>query len=88
MQPTATNGSATSAREMLDSLRQEIERLEAELKRQRQEITELRSERDDMRKMLVAQVKHLFGGPEEWENLDEKDFTLTIDDMLAVLRSK
>ncbi len=88
MQPTTTNGSANTAREMLDSVRQTIEKLEAELAQQRSEIDQLRVERDEYRKMLTEQVKHLFGGPEEWDDFDEKDYTLTIDDLVAVINSK
>ena len=88
MQPTSTNGNPNSAREMLDSVRQAVERLEAELQKQQEEIRQLRAERDEYRKLLVEQVKHQFGGPEAWDDFDEKDYTLTIDDLLAVINSK
>jgi chromosome segregation ATPase len=88
MQSKSTNGSANSAREMLDSVRQTIEKLETELGQQRKEIEALRAERDEYRKMLTDQVKHLFGGPEAWDDFDEKDYKLTIDDLLAVINSK
>ena len=38
--------------------------------------------------MLVEQVKHQFGDASEWDNFDPKDYTLTIDDLLAIIDSK
>jgi chromosome segregation ATPase len=87
MQPTSTNGVQTSAQEALDSLRQVIERLEADLKRQQQEIQELRRERDDYRAVVYEHLKKQFD-PKDWDDFDEKDFTLTLDDLLAVVRGK
>ena len=88
METTSTNGKPAIAREMLDSLSKVIEQLAADVKRQAAEIQKLRVERDEYRKMLVDQVKHLAGKPEDWEGLTEKDFPFTIQDILADIESK
>ncbi len=71
----------------LDAMRQVVENLEAELAGKREEIEQLRKERDEYRKMLVEQVKHHFGEPGE-DDFDPKDYTLTIDDLVAMIKSK
>lgn len=88
MEPSSTNGNPISARQALDAMRQVVENLEAELTRQQEEIKQLRNERDEYRKMLVEQVKHQFGDASEWDSFDPKDYTLTIDDLLAIIDSK
>jgi uncharacterized protein (UPF0335 family) len=86
MQPTTTNGAATTAQEILQSLRQVIDRLEAELQKQRDEIKQLRAERDDATAMVKA-LKDLFQDLKEWEDFDPTEYTLTFDDILAGIRS-
>ncbi len=86
MQPTSTNGSQTWARDVLDSLRLASENLEAELARQPQENKQLREERDDYRGLIMEQLKKQLSAPKEWDNFDESEFTLTIDDLLPTLR--
>jgi predicted nucleic acid-binding Zn-ribbon protein len=86
MGPSSTNGNPSSARQALDAMRQVVENLEAELTRQQEEIKQLRKERDGYRKAWAEQVKHLFGDASDWDNFDPKDYTLTIDDLVAIIR--
>ena len=88
MPPTSTNGNAASARDMLDHLGTAVEQLEADLSQQRDENRKLREERDEYRRILVDQVKHLLDRPEDWHDFEETAYTLTVDDLLAVLNSK
>jgi hypothetical protein len=87
MEPNSTNGTPSTARQALDTMRQVVESLEADLVRQQGEIKQLRQERDEYRKMLAEQVKHLFGEFSE-EDFDRKNYTLTIDDLVAMINSK
>lgn len=83
----SANGSPITARQALDAVQQAVENLEVEVARQRDEIAGLRKERDDYRKMLVEQIKHLVPQYSD-EDFDPKDFTLTIDDLVAMINSK
>ncbi len=87
MEPINTNGNPTSARQAVDALRQAVENLEAELARQQEEITQLRKERDDYRSVVYDHLKKQFD-PKDWDDFDPKDYTLTIDDLLAIIDSK
>ncbi len=86
MQPTTTNGSPASAREVLDTLRQHIDRLEADVSRQQQEIQALRVERDEALAMF-AEMKRFIRELPEWERFDPAEYTCTSDDIRADLRS-
>jgi len=88
MPTTTTNGNPSTASELIDAVRQTVEKLEAELGQQRLEIDRLRAERDEYRKLFVAHAIRIFGGPEAWDDFNERDYTLTIDDLLAVVNSK
>jgi len=85
MQPNSTNGVQVSARDMLESLRLAFEKLEAELREQKQQNEELKRERDDFRSIVYEHLKKQFGNPKAWDDFDPKDYTLTIDDLLAVV---
>ena len=88
MQPNTKNGVQTTAHEMLESLRLAIERLEAEVKRQGEEIEGLRAERDEYRAVVLDHLKKKFGDPKLWDDFDEKDYTLTLDDLLATIHKE
>ena len=85
MQPSTTNGAASPAQEMLQSLRSAIDRFAAELQKQRDEIKQLRAERDEAKDMVKA-LKELFHDLKDWENFDPAEYTLTTDDLLAEIR--
>lgn len=88
MQPNSTNGVQASAHDMLESLRVVVDKLENDLKQQGQEIERLRSERNEYRRMLVDFVKPQLLSREEWEQFNEDDCKLPINDLLAVLDEK
>ena len=83
-----TNGASPSPTELLDSLRFVIDRLEAKSSDQQAEIERLKAERHELRQLLIGQNKSLLADPKEWEQIDESEFTLTIDDLLAAVRSR
>lgn len=87
MQTTSTNGVQTSAQDLLEVLRAAIDKLEADLKRKEQENQVLRTERDDYRAVIYEHLKKQFD-PKDWDDFDEKDYTLTLDDLLEVIRGK
>jgi hypothetical protein len=87
MQPTSTNGHPNSAREALDTVRQLVEKLEADLQKQQEEIKQLRSERDQARAMF-NEMKRFIRQLPEWEQFDPKEYTCTLDDILADIRAK
>ena len=88
MQPSSSNGVPATPREMLDSVRQAIEKLEAELRQQQEENARLKQERDEYRKMLVDWAKPQLLSRAEWEDFDPKDYTLTIDEIIADINAK
>jgi ABC-type transporter Mla subunit MlaD len=88
MQPTSTNGNPNSARAALDTVRQLVEKLEADLQEQQEELKQLRAERDDYRAVVYEHLKKKYGDPKLWDDFDPKDYTLTIDDLLAVFKTK
>ena len=85
MHSNSPNGAQTSAHDILESLSGAIERLEAELRAEKQKNEALKKERDDFRSVVYEHLKKKFGDPKDWEDFDEKDYTLTIDDLLAVV---
>jgi hypothetical protein len=87
MEPSSTNGNPSTARQALDAMRQVVENLEAELTRQQAEIKQLRNERDEYRSVVYDHLKKQFD-PKDWDDFDKKDYTLTIDDLLAIIDSK
>ena len=87
MQPAATNGNPSTAREALDTARQLVEKLEADLQKQQEEIKQLRAERDDYRAVVLEHLKKQFD-PTVWENFNPDEYTFTIDDILADLKAK
>jgi hypothetical protein len=87
MEPSNSNGNPSSARQALDAMRQAVENLEAELARQQETIKQLRQERDDYRSVVYDHLKKQFD-PGEWDDFDPKDYTLTIDDLLAMIESR
>ena len=88
MQPNSTNGVQVSARDMLESLRLAIEKLETELREQKRQNEELRKERDDFRSVVYEHLKKQFGDESAWDDFDPKQYTMTIDDLLAIVDSK
>ena len=88
MQTNSTNGVSTPAHEMLESLRLVIDKSAADLREQKQETEKLRAERNEYRRMLVDIVKPQLLSREEWEQFNEDDCKLTIDDLLADLNEK
>jgi flagellar biosynthesis chaperone FliJ len=86
MEPTSSNGVSTSASQMLDALRPVIEQLEAQLAQLKQENTQLRAERDECRKIIFDHLKKQYSDPKEWDDFNEKDYTLTISDLLSVFK--
>jgi predicted RNase H-like nuclease (RuvC/YqgF family) len=87
MELSSTNGNPSSARQALDAMRQVVENLEAELTRQQEEIKQLRKERDEYRSVVYDHLKKQFD-PKDWDDFDPKDYTMTIDDLLAIIDSK
>jgi multidrug resistance efflux pump len=86
MEPT--NGNSTTSRQALDTLRQAIANLEADLAKQEAEAKQLRAERDEYRAVIYDHLKKQFGDPSVWDDFDPKDYTLTIDDLVKIIRSK
>jgi hypothetical protein len=84
MEPMSTNGNPSSARQALDAMRQVIDNLEADLARKKEEIEQLRTERDEYRSLVYEHLKKQFD-PKDWDDFNEKDYTLTIDDLVAII---
>jgi len=86
MSNSTTNGNPSTARELIDAVRQTVEKLEAEIAQQKLELEAIRTERDEFRSVIYDSLKRQFGDPKLWDDFDEKDYTLTIDDLIATIR--
>src|ERR1051325_5386061 len=85
MQPTTLgNGVPNTAIDRLHALHAMLEQLQAEMQRKDEEIKKLKAERDEFRAVILEHLKKEFD-PSAWENFTPEEYTLTLDDMLAVL---
>jgi hypothetical protein len=85
--PVSTNGTQVSPHEALEALRVVMEKLEADLQELRQQNQQLRAERDEYRSIVYDHLKQQVD-PKQWDDFNEKDYTLSIEDLLAAVRGK
>jgi hypothetical protein len=85
--PGSTNGTQVSPHEALEALRTVMEKLEADLQELLQQNQQLRAERDEFRSIVYDYLKQQVE-PKQWDDFNEKDYTLSIEDLLAVVRGK